>query len=60
MGMTITEKILARHAGKKKVVPGEIINARVDLVFANEIIQGIWPLISLKKQGLIRFLTPTG
>lgn len=36
MGMTITEKILAMHAGKKKVEPGELINARVDLVFANE------------------------
>jgi 3-isopropylmalate/(R)-2-methylmalate dehydratase large subunit len=36
MGMTITEKILAKHAGKKTVVPGEIISARVDLVFAND------------------------
>jgi 3-isopropylmalate/(R)-2-methylmalate dehydratase large subunit len=36
MGMTITEKILARHVGKKEVLPGEIINARVDLVFAND------------------------
>ena len=36
MGMTITEKILAKHAGKSKVEPGELINARVDLVFANE------------------------
>ncbi|MFH1672074.1 MAG: 3-isopropylmalate dehydratase large subunit [Pseudomonadota bacterium] len=36
MKMTITEKILARHAGKEKVEPGEIISARVDLVFAND------------------------
>ena len=36
MGMTITEKILARHARKKYVSPGEIINARADLVFAND------------------------
>jgi 3-isopropylmalate/(R)-2-methylmalate dehydratase large subunit len=36
MKMTITEKILAKHAGKEKVVPGEIINATVDLVFAND------------------------
>jgi hypothetical protein len=60
MGMTITGKTLVKHAQRKSAAPGEIINARVDLVFANEIIQGIWPLISLKKQGLIRFLTPTG
>jgi 3-isopropylmalate/(R)-2-methylmalate dehydratase large subunit len=32
MGMTITEKILARAAGKKKVVPGELINANIDVV----------------------------
>ncbi len=37
MGMTITEKILAAHADKKSVEPGEIIEARVDLVLANDI-----------------------
>jgi 3-isopropylmalate/(R)-2-methylmalate dehydratase large subunit len=37
MGMTITEKILARHSGKEKVVPGEFIYARVDLVLGNDI-----------------------
>ncbi len=37
MAMTITEKILARHAGLKNVRPGDIINARVDLVLANEL-----------------------
>jgi 3-isopropylmalate/(R)-2-methylmalate dehydratase large subunit len=35
--MTITEKILAVHSGKKEVAPGELINARVDLVLANDI-----------------------
>jgi 3-isopropylmalate/(R)-2-methylmalate dehydratase large subunit len=35
--MTITEKILAAHAGKKEVYPGELINAKVDLVLANDI-----------------------
>ncbi len=37
MGMTIAQKILADHAGKKEVSPGEIINAKVDLVLANDI-----------------------
>ncbi|MHB8177367.1 MAG: 3-isopropylmalate dehydratase large subunit [Vulcanimicrobiaceae bacterium] len=37
MGMTLTEKILARHAGVDRVSPGEIINAKVDLVLANEL-----------------------
>jgi 3-isopropylmalate/(R)-2-methylmalate dehydratase large subunit len=37
MPMTITEKILADHCGKKEVVPGELINAKVDVVLANDI-----------------------
>jgi 3-isopropylmalate/(R)-2-methylmalate dehydratase large subunit len=32
MGMTVTEKILARAAGKEKVVPGELIDAKLDIV----------------------------
>ncbi len=37
MGMTITEKILAAHAGKAYVEPGEIIEANIDLALANDI-----------------------
>ncbi len=37
MGMTLTEKILARHANLERVEPGQIINANVDLVLANEL-----------------------
>ena len=37
MGMTLTEKILARHADLDAVQPGQIINAKVDLVLANEL-----------------------
>jgi 3-isopropylmalate/(R)-2-methylmalate dehydratase large subunit len=35
--MTVTEKILAAHAGREEVVPGELINARVDFLLANDI-----------------------
>jgi 3-isopropylmalate/(R)-2-methylmalate dehydratase large subunit len=35
--MTTAEKILAAHCGKKKVVPGELVNVKVDLVLANDI-----------------------
>ncbi len=35
--MTITEKILAKHAGKKYLEPGELINARVDIALGNDI-----------------------
>ncbi|UCH80177.1 MAG: 3-isopropylmalate dehydratase large subunit [Nitrospiraceae bacterium] len=35
--MTITEKILAAHAGKDRVSAGELINAKLDVVLANDI-----------------------
>jgi 3-isopropylmalate/(R)-2-methylmalate dehydratase large subunit len=37
MGMTITEKILARAAGKKKVRPGELIDAKIDVVMCHDV-----------------------
>ncbi|MHB8168605.1 MAG: 3-isopropylmalate dehydratase large subunit [Thermoleophilia bacterium] len=37
MGMTITEKILARACGREAVQAGEFINARLDLALANDI-----------------------
>ncbi len=37
MGMTISEKILAAHAGLEQVAPGEIINAKLDIVLANDV-----------------------
>ncbi|MGH7319802.1 MAG: aconitase family protein, partial [Candidatus Rokuibacteriota bacterium] len=36
MGLTITEKILAAHAGKAGVDPGEFIIAKVDIVMGND------------------------
>ena len=37
MSMTITEKILAAHAGKSSVCPGELVQVQVDLALANDI-----------------------
>ena len=37
MSMTITEKILAAHAGKESVCPGELVQVQVDLALANDI-----------------------
>ena len=37
MGMTITQKILAAHAGLEKVEPGELIEVDVDFSLANDI-----------------------
>lgn len=35
--MTITEKILAAHCGKDEVSAGELINAKLDVILANDI-----------------------
>ncbi len=37
MSMTITEKIIAAHADREKVVPGELVGVKVDLALANDI-----------------------
>ena len=37
MPTTITEKILAAHCGKDRVNPGELINAKINLVLGNDI-----------------------
>jgi len=37
MGMTTVEKILAKHARLDSVTPGQLIEAQVDLVLANDI-----------------------
>lgn len=37
MGSTITEKIIAAHAEKDSVRPGELVTVRVDLVLANDV-----------------------
>ncbi len=37
MGMTMTQKIMAAHAGMDSVKPGDLIYCRLDLVMANDI-----------------------
>ncbi len=37
MGMTMTQKILAAHAGLDHVVAGQLINAKLDIVLGNDI-----------------------
>ena len=37
MAMTMTQKILARHAGLTSVRPGQLIQAKLDLVMGNDI-----------------------
>ena len=37
MVMTITEKILSRSAGREKVVPGELVDAKIDIVMCHDV-----------------------
>ncbi|MCX7705969.1 MAG: 3-isopropylmalate dehydratase large subunit [bacterium] len=57
MEMTITEKILAKHAGVEEVFPGEFIEARVDLVLANDI-TGPLAIEEFKKSGARQVFDP--
>jgi 3-isopropylmalate/(R)-2-methylmalate dehydratase large subunit len=57
MGMTITEKILARAAGKKKVVPGELVDAKIDIVMCHDVTTP--PAISmLQEKGIDKVFDP--
>jgi 3-isopropylmalate/(R)-2-methylmalate dehydratase large subunit len=57
MGMTLTEKILARAAGKKKVVPGELVDAKIDIVMCHDVTTP--PAISmLEERGIDKVFDP--
>jgi len=55
--MTLTEKILARAAGKKKVVPGELVDAKIDIVMCHDVTTP--PAISmLQERGIDKVFDP--
>ncbi|MFN2461951.1 MAG: 3-isopropylmalate dehydratase large subunit [Candidatus Velthaea sp.] len=58
MGQTITQKIIARHAGRDAVAVGEIVNARVDLVLANELSASVAIAEFRKIAGAVRVFDP--
>ena len=57
MGSTITEKILARAAGKDAVRAGDIIEARVDLALANDITAPL-AIAEFEKAGFTKVFDP--
>jgi putative Mg2+ transporter-C (MgtC) family protein len=57
--MTLAEKILAAHSGRKKVSPGEFISARVDMVLSNDITAPI-AIREFRRLGVKRSLTQKG
>jgi hypothetical protein len=57
MSMTITEKILARAAGKDCVKAGELVNANVDMIMCHDVTTP--PAISmLKEKGIDKVFDP--
>ncbi len=57
MGMTMTEKILARASGLEVVRPGEFIRARVDFVFASDVTMPL-SILELRRMGVERVFDP--
>ncbi|MBW1645260.1 MAG: 3-isopropylmalate dehydratase large subunit [Deltaproteobacteria bacterium] len=57
MAMTITEKILAYHAGYDVVEPGQLIEARVDIALANDVTAPI-AIAEFEKLGLEKVFDP--
>jgi len=55
--MTLAEKILSEHTNRKKVIPGEFITARVDLILANDITAPI-AIREFRQLGLERVFDP--
>ena len=56
--MTITEKILAAHAGLDEVTPGQLINCRLDIVLANDVTAPI-SIKEFAKTGVDKVWDPT-
>ncbi|MEN6308194.1 MAG: 3-isopropylmalate dehydratase large subunit [Anaerohalosphaeraceae bacterium] len=48
MGMTITEKIFARAGGKNAVRPGDLVNAKIDMIMCHDVTTP--PAISMLKE----------
>ncbi len=57
MGSTITEKIIAEHAGKDSVKPGEIVEARIDLAMSNDVTAPV-AIKELEKAGIDTVFDP--
>jgi 3-isopropylmalate/(R)-2-methylmalate dehydratase large subunit len=55
--LTLAENILAAHAGKKRVSPGEFLNVRVDLILANDITAPI-AIREFKRLGIDKVFDP--
>ena len=56
--MNLAEKILAAHADKKEVSPGEFVNVRVDMILANDVTAPI-AIREFRRIGVDRVFDPS-
>lgn len=56
MGMTMTQKILASHAGLDSVVAGQLIEANLDMVLGNDVTSPV-AINEMNKFNKNRYLT---
>lgn len=56
--MNLAEKILAAHADRKEVCPGEFVNVRVDLILANDVTAPI-AIREFRRLGVDRVFDPS-
>jgi len=57
MGMTISQKILAAHAGRQQVEAGELVNCKLDVVLGNDITTPV-AITEFDRLGLDRVADP--
>lgn len=57
MGMTMTQKILAKSSGHKSVTPGMLISAKLDMVLGNDITAPV-AIKEFEKIGVKKYLIP--
>ena len=57
MGMTMTQKILARHCGRESVKAGELINAGIDLIMGSDVTTPI-AIQAMERYGLDKVFDP--
>jgi len=56
MGQTVSQKILAEHAGLKSVEPGEIIKSMIDIAMAPDL-TAVLAYNAMKEMGVNRVWT---
>ena len=56
MGMTMSQKILAAHAGLDEVKAGQLINAKLDMVLGNDVTSPV-AINVFEENGATRCLT---